>query len=106
MRGIISAVLFGVALAGCMSQQEQAMRLAANDDAVCQSYGLTYGTPQYADCRMRVAEQRNAQQAATDAQLLALAGAMNANRAPATLPPPPIQTNCQQLGNTVNCTTH
>jgi hypothetical protein len=27
------------------------------DDAQCKSYGLTFGTPQYADCRVKLSAQ-------------------------------------------------
>ena len=36
-----------VALAGCQSATE----MAAEDDAVCQGYGLEKGTPAYIQCR-------------------------------------------------------
>lgn len=32
-------------------------KFAAADDKQCKSYGLTYGTPQYADCRLRLSDQ-------------------------------------------------
>ena len=32
-------------------------RFAAEDDALCKSYGLSYGTPTYADCREKLLAQ-------------------------------------------------
>lgn len=52
-------------LAGCVTPEQ----LAARDDAVCQSYGAAYGTPQYTDCRMRVAQQRQQAVQAAFAQM-------------------------------------
>jgi len=33
-------------------------KLAAQDDAYCESIGATKGTPTYTDCRLRVTQQR------------------------------------------------
>lgn len=56
MRIIIVFIGF-LLLSGCMSPGEQ---WAANDDARCSSYGLNYGTPEYAQCRMTADQQRGA----------------------------------------------
>jgi hypothetical protein len=32
-------------------------RFAAEDDTLCKSYGLTFGTPAYADCREKLLAQ-------------------------------------------------
>ncbi len=37
-----------IALAACGPTREQ---LNAQDDGLCRSYGLSFGTPQYAQCR-------------------------------------------------------
>lgn len=45
-------------LAGCSPTQEDKARFAAADDAQCQSYGTTPGTPAYTDCRLKLDRQR------------------------------------------------
>jgi hypothetical protein len=42
-------------LPGCAAIAE---RRAAADDAKCQSYGATPGTPEYTQCRMQLDSQR------------------------------------------------
>ena len=56
----------GLSLAGCAgSPVGDAMagpeKLAARDDATCQSYGARPGTDAYVACRMNVANQRQAE---------------------------------------------
>ena len=41
------ALLSALALAGCQSAAE----MAAEDDSICQGYGLERGTPAYIQCR-------------------------------------------------------
>ena len=71
---LASLVAVAVAVAGCQSHAEQhreaeAQRIAAEEDSSCKSYGLEFGTPEYADCRMRFVEMRatNEGAEATDA---------------------------------------
>jgi hypothetical protein len=52
-------------LTGCASEQKKEAkqqakweRLMAQDDATCKSYGLQFGTPDYANCRQHIADQR------------------------------------------------
>jgi len=54
------AIIFvcGVLLAGCVSRQEIAAQHAADEDTTCISYGLKFGTPEYAQCRQNAAAQR------------------------------------------------
>jgi hypothetical protein len=67
MRSLLPLFLLASSLAvtmtACQSLAEQhraaeAQRLAAEDDSACKSYGLEFGTPAYADCRMRFVEMR------------------------------------------------
>ncbi len=41
-------------------QQRQQRQLRLTDEALCKSFGLTPGTPQYTDCRMLAAQYRSA----------------------------------------------
>jgi Tfp pilus assembly protein PilV len=45
-----------LSLAGCQTAQE----LAQEDDATCRSYGLQFGTPDYAQCRQYQQADRTA----------------------------------------------
>jgi hypothetical protein len=60
-------LLCAVLLSACLSAKERAERLAADDDAQCKSYGLAFGTPAYADCRLRLHEGRQRAEAAVSA---------------------------------------
>jgi hypothetical protein len=35
-------------------------KFSDSDDKQCRSYGLTYGSPEYADCRVKLSAQHNA----------------------------------------------
>ena len=52
---MLAAALLAWTLCSCASPQQ----IAARQDAVCQSYGATPGTPEYADCRLRLVEMQN-----------------------------------------------
>lgn len=68
------AVLLGLLLlSGCISREE----IDANDDARCSSYGLKYGTPEYAQCRMGVDQQRQAAIAQVGANIQAQTAQQN-----------------------------
>ncbi len=58
--------------------------VAAADDTRCKSCGLQFGTPQYADCRMKIDGQRVTLRAAAIAAH-------------------PRETNCESSGNEINC---
>ena len=102
-----------VMLAGCAQMREnlrraeerEAAQLAAADDATCRSYGINFGTPQYAQCRMLVAQQR-AQ--AADAQqqrglmMMGLGAGMMQTPQPAPRPAPTM-TDCYRAGAIVQC---
>jgi hypothetical protein len=60
MRSFALAALVAVTLCGC--------NFAERDAATCQSYGLSYGTPAYAQCMQNIAAQRGAMFAAAAAQ--------------------------------------
>ncbi len=76
-----------LALCSCMSDKEREAMLAAEDSERCKSYGLQYGTPQYAECRMRIDQQRTTLRAAAIAAH-------------------PRQTNCETSGTEINCQTY
>jgi hypothetical protein len=107
--GDVRAILIAMAivLAGCANKpdpaqlQAIAQARAAADDAKCQSYGAKPGEPAYIQCRVALDNQR-AQMRAT------VAGALIASQPkPQPLPAPTMSTtNCQAIGNTVNCQTH
>lgn len=89
-------------------------KLAQQDDAYCKSIGLTFGTNQYAGCRMvqsQARDERHARSQAAGDALLA-AGANVAAAQPQPVQPAPMpnilpqQTHCQTYGGTTNCTTY
>lgn len=61
MRLICILIVSGLALTGCMTNQDQ--RIAA-DDTQCLSYGVTKGSPDYIACRARLDQQRSDRRAA------------------------------------------
>lgn len=50
--------ILATVLEGCASAEQ----IAAQQDRTCQSYGMLSGTPEYADCRIQLAEIQRAQQ--------------------------------------------
>jgi hypothetical protein len=78
-------------LPGTRAYEEQRQRAGDNatqDDATCKSYGLIYGTQQYASCRMDLANQRAANaRAATAAAVAAMQATSAAAPAPVYIPP-------------------
>ena len=84
---VLTVLLAGVLLSGCA--QRMAARIPT-DDEKCKSYGLQFGPPAYADCRMR-AEQNRAQ--ANAEATSALLGYMAASK--------PV--SCQRFGNYASC---
>lgn len=57
-------VLLALALAGCVSTQDKIANQNSTDDGTCSSYGLKFGTPEYAQCRQHIADRREAQKMA------------------------------------------
>jgi len=82
-----------VALTGCAEvqalQAQVAARHATADDATCKSYGLTFGTTAYAECRENAATQRNAAD-------IAMQQHMDQES---------VETKCTTDGNSTNCKT-
>jgi hypothetical protein len=76
-----------LALCSCASEKEREAMLAAEDGERCKSYGLQYGTQQYADCRMGIDQQRTTLRAAAIAAQ-------------------PRQTSCETSGTEINCRTY
>ena len=65
------AIGFSFCLAGCQSPAEIAAEAAAreaevtaSDNRTCTGYGFTFGTPAFAECRMKVASDREANETA------------------------------------------
>ena len=93
--------LFMVVLSGCAGSVvgdaiRGPERLAADDDAYCQSIGARPGTDAYTSCRMHVTDARDARHGRA---LDRAAGAIQASQ------PSSSQTTCTSFGNTVNCNT-
>jgi len=108
MRFIRVALVAGVAaLGGCQTAQQQARNEAQADDAACQSYGLKFGTPAYAECRQR-------RDAASQQQALAALGALQGMRTPQPAAPEayqmpvrrPVTTTCSMPGGITTCTSY
>jgi len=62
---VSSLVIAMVGLAGCGPTRQE---IAANDAEACASYGVKFGTPEYAQCRME-RDQRRDQNRLAAAQL-------------------------------------
>jgi hypothetical protein len=80
--------------------------VANSDDATCQSYGVQFGTPAYAQCRQNIDAQRGANARAAAAALIA-----SQNRpppqpyyAPTAPPNPTLNCTSNRYGTTVNTT--
>lgn len=56
--------LFSCASDADIARQQEEMRrqIDANEDSTCRSYGLKYGTNEYANCRQNQSLQRNQQE--------------------------------------------
>lgn len=111
---ICLAILSSCDLPQKIAEQRQE-RAAANDqadDATCQSYGLTFGTPAYADCRQNIATQRQAnaaraldyiQQENQENQQILLDQQQRIQQQ--EILNRPVMTNCNTFGTQTNCTT-
>jgi hypothetical protein len=90
-------VLLALLVGGCdlTASQERATAERA-DDAGCLSYGLKYGSPEYAQCRLSKDQQRQAKQAAVLRQVI-----RNNQETANQLQPAPVPT----VRPSVNCTT-
>jgi hypothetical protein len=75
-----------------------------NADALCQSYGLRFGTAEYAQCRQNIDSQQSAREAAVLGAVLS-----QNNRTPPVPSVPatrqPSQTSCVTNGQYTNCQT-
>jgi hypothetical protein len=119
----VSFVFVALALSGCANHPlDCSLGISHNDclpgtagyqaianrqnsaDAVCQSYGLRFGTAEYAQCRQNIDAQQNARERAV------LGAALSQNNRPspaATVPATqqPSQTSCVTNGQYTNCQT-
>lgn len=89
-----------IALAGCKSQQQVLAERTAEDDAKCKSYGMQFGTPQYADCRMKLDQAREARALQDYADQQRTLDNIQRSMAPK----PMIQTTCNTYMGTTSCT--
>lgn len=96
--------------ADCAPESTAGQRSAAinnSEDAQCQSYGLQWGTPAYAQCRQNIVAQRNANALAAMSILQANRPAPPPYQLPMPAPPPrTLNTNCQNYGTTTSCQTN
>ncbi len=105
MRIIFLCVI--IALAGCKHQtpEQVAAQQDAADDATCKSFGLQFGTPAYADCRLRLREQVQVKAAADNAAATETSQqvlrSLEMMRPPA--PVAPVRTTCDTYMGTTNC---
>jgi hypothetical protein len=115
MKRLLLLMLLG--LGGCEGSPVGNMiagpeKLAQQDDAYCQSIGTRYGTPEYSNCRLVTAQQRDQRDAArlaNSAALIAAGAQMRAAAAEQTPPPPlqpmqipaPVRCRSMQVGITV-----
>jgi hypothetical protein len=56
--GLATVVVVGLMLTGCAQMRDQ---MIANDNRYCQSMGLKFGTPDFAQCRMVIDARRDRQ---------------------------------------------
>jgi hypothetical protein len=63
---LVFIVVVTVSLAGCASQAE----VEAKHDGLCRSFGYTVGTPDYANCRLKLHQQTAADNAAMQRALV------------------------------------
>ena len=75
-------------------------KLAAQDNAYCQSIGLKFGSNEYANCRLIQSQQRDRRHTAR----LGIAAQSLSNLSTPTPSPTSITTNCNRLGNQTTCT--
>jgi hypothetical protein len=94
-----------LALMGCTSAEEVRQKNAALDDETCRSYGLTFGTPEYAQCRQNIANQRSANARAALGLLLLQQQNQPATYIPQPQPQAPVRmtTTCNTVGNATYC---
>lgn len=121
-------IAFMFFVGSCASQEEIAQQanrrrieLETIDNRTCISYGFKFGSPDYANCRLNIASQRNSIEAADEQQRRAAAlgimqmqnynNQMNAQRLQQVgqqnmqmFNRPTVNTNCYGYGNSINCT--
>src|ERR1700737_481120 len=82
--------------------------IAGKDDATCKSYGLSFGTPAYAQCRQNLVNQREATARALIMSRPQPPAVVEVHPTtpprPMTLPAGPASTDCRMIGNMLRCT--
>lgn len=97
---VILLIAVIAALAGCKTNAERLAERTAEDDAKCKSYGMQFGTPQFADCRMKLDQMREARALQDYADQQRTLDNIQRSMAPK----PAIQTTCNTYMGTTNCT--
>lgn len=87
--------LAALGVVGCASPEQ----IAAQDDAQCRSYGVRPGMPQYVNCRMMLANQRDARSARASDALMSTGLQMMQN----SQPRPTTTTICNRTHTGVIC---
>ena len=100
----ILAVFLVVGLTGCSALTEKP-DYQALDDEECRSMGLSFGTPEYSDCRLRLVELREARKRAAIRYLQANPLKDTTPKSNA-IPQPTSRTECRTVGTSVQCTTY
>ena len=104
MRKLIASASLVFALVACVDPKVVQQRVDEADHKTCVSYGFSLGTSGYAQCRMIVAQNRSAEDAAHSAAMLGAAGQMLQLSQPRTLTPTyRMQTTCFRQGAWVTC---
>ena len=62
--------LAAIVMTGCVSSEQRAAIQSQKEHNTCLSYGLKYGTPEYAQCRMQTSSQNQQAKAANTAAVL------------------------------------
>ena len=96
MRIFLIVALF--ALAGCKTQSERIAEQNQQDDETCKSYGLQFGTPAYADCRLRLKAKQDADAASANQAMVDAIKGIGQKQS--------VNTDCTTYGKTTSCTSY
>lgn len=112
----IALALAVLALAGCVTDAERARQQESADDSRCASYGYTYGTDGYGQCRQSIDAERARNQRAAAAFMLGMQPVNRPTQIPvyqmpvrpyqAPAQPQPSYTTCMSMGQQISCSTY
>ena len=74
MRRLAIYAVLAIVLAGCQTTAQKQARLDTQDHQTCRGYGLQLGSEGYANCRLGVAQLRQAENAQLGANSLMMLG--------------------------------